>query len=241
MRSRSWQSLGRGGTGILARALPVTYHLGPGLPRHGWRSISTGPRKPVYTVIATIPGAVNRDEWIIYGNHHDAWVNGAHDPGSGAAAVLETARTLSELVRLGWEPRRTIHLALWDAEEFGLIGSTEWVEKHEAELGAKAVLYLNSDTNGKGKLRAGGSPSLEKYFSEIARDNGVPFDEKLRLTPVGAGSDYVAFLHHAGIASVNAGFGGGNPPGVYHSIYDSFHWYSNFSDGDFSNGKNWYR
>jgi N-acetylated-alpha-linked acidic dipeptidase len=239
-------------------ALPVTYHIGPGPATvrldvdFDWTS------KPGYNVIATIPGTSSADEWLIYGNHHDAWVNGAADPVSGAAALLETARTLAELYKGGWRPKRTIKLALWDAEEFGLIGSTEWVEKHRTELSRKAVLYLNSDSNGRGIMAAGGSSSLQVFFSEILRDvndpkkkepllvgararraQGEKSEEKdtdFRLGPLGAGSDYVAFLHHAGIASINAGFSSGEPAGVYHSIYDSVDWYTRFSDTDFSYG-----
>jgi N-acetylated-alpha-linked acidic dipeptidase len=203
-----------------------------------------------------MPGASDKDEWVIYGNHHDAWVNGANDPVSGAAALLETARSLAELYQGGWRPKRTIKFALWDGEEFGLVGSTEWVEKHRTELQQKAVLYLNSDTTSTGNLSAGGAPSLQVFFSEILRDikdpkNNEPLissararrgqgeqtdqnDKAFRLSPLGAGSDYVAFLHHAGIASINAGFSGeGYAAGVYHSIYDSFHWYTSFADKDF--------
>src|SRR6185503_3897260 len=119
--------------------------------------------RPLYNVIATIPGSGSKDQWVIYGNHHDAWVNGASDPVSGAAALLETARSLAELYKSGWRPKRTIKLALWDAEEFGLIGSTEWVEKHRSDLSGKAVLYLNSDSTGVGTLAAGGSASLQVF------------------------------------------------------------------------------
>jgi N-acetylated-alpha-linked acidic dipeptidase len=154
--------------------------------------------------------------------------------------------------KAGWRPRRTIKLALWDAEEFGLIGSTEWVEKHQDELAAKAVVYFNSDTNGKGFFNAGGSPALQVFFSQVLRDVTAPGSKKplievrpekdgkpqpFRLGPLGAGSDYVAFIHHAGIASINSAFSGVDAGGVYHSIYDSLHWYTNFSDGDFSHGK----
>jgi N-acetylated-alpha-linked acidic dipeptidase len=239
-------------------ALPITYHIGPGPATARLDVDFDWTSKPGYNVIATIPGTSIADEWVIYGNHHDAWVNGASDPISGAAALLETARTLAELYKGGWRPRRTIKLALWDAEEFGLIGSTEWVEKHQADLSRKGVMYLNSDSNGKGTMAAGGSPSLQVFFSEILRDvkdpksnepllvgararraQGEKADEKNKtftLGPLGAGSDYVAFLHHAGIASINAGFSSAEPAGVYHSIYDSFDWYSKFSDTDFSYG-----
>jgi N-acetylated-alpha-linked acidic dipeptidase len=239
-------------------ALPITYHIGPGPATVHLEVDFDWTTKPLYNVVATIPGSGNADEWVIYGNHHDAWVNGAGDPVSGASALLETARTLAELYKTGWRPKRTIKFALWDGEEFGLVGSTEWVEKHRAELFRKAVLYLNSDMTATGTLNAGGVPSLQVFFSQVLRDVNDPKkknaslletararrgqgdtpdpDEKsFRLGPLGAGSDYVPFLHHTGIASVNAGFSGGGS-GVYHSIYDSFDWYTRFADGDFTYG-----
>lgn len=216
-------------------ALPLTYHIGPGPATARLQVESDWSTRPVYNVVATIPGSEAADQWVIYGNHHDAWVNGAHDPASGAIAVLEAARSLAELRKTGWKPRRTIKLALWDAEEFGLIGSTEWVEKHQAALKANAVVYLNSDTNGKGAFNAGGSPSLQAFLKQIVLDVVKPEKQEFSLSAVGAGSDYVAFLHHTGIATVNAGFG--DSGGVYHSIYDSFHWYTQFSDKDFSRGR----
>ena len=106
----------------------------------------------------------------MYGNHHDAWVNGASDPLSGASSLLEAARTLSLLRKQGWQPKRTIVFALWDAEEFGLIGSTEWAEKHQSDLSQKAVVYLNSDTNSQGTFSASGSHTLETFMSQVMRD-----------------------------------------------------------------------
>ena len=216
-------------------ALPLTYHVGPGPATAHMKVESDWTTKPVYNVIATIPGSEFPDQWVIYGNHHDAWVNGAHDPASGAVAVLETARALAQLGKNGWKPKRTIKFVLWDAEEFGLIGSTEWVEKHEAELKNKAVVYFNSDTNGKAEFSASGSPSLHVFMRQIVRDVLKPEKLDFKMPAVGSGSDYVAFLQHSGIASVNAGFG--DSGGVYHSIYDSFDWYTHFSDKDFSRGR----
>jgi N-acetylated-alpha-linked acidic dipeptidase len=138
-------------------------------------------------------------------------------------------------MKTGWRPRRTIKLALWDAEEFGLIGSTEWVEKHETELKRKAVLYLNTDMTGKLAFGVGGSPSLHVFMREIVRDVLKPDPFNFAMGPVGSGSDYTPFLHHSGIPSVNAGFG--ETGGIYHSIYDSFTWYTRFSDRDFSKGR----
>jgi N-acetylated-alpha-linked acidic dipeptidase len=211
-------------------------------------------------VIATIPGSTFPDEWVIYGNHHDGWVNGAHDPISGAVALLETARALSELRKQGWQPKRTIVLALWDGEEFGLLGSTEWAEKHQEELSRKAVVYINSDTNSKGAIAASGSHTLERFMSEVLRDLKDPESGKtllettrtrrrqgeappeepqlpgFHLGALGAGSDYVAFIDHIGIASLNLGFGGQNLGGVYHSIYDDPAWFEKFADPGFTYG-----
>jgi N-acetylated-alpha-linked acidic dipeptidase len=235
-------------------ALPLTYHIGPGPAKvHLDLDFDWGVR-PLYDVIATIPGDTWKDQWIVYGNHHDAWVNGADDPISGASALLETARTLASMLKDGWHPKRTITFALWDGEEFGLLGSTEWVEKHGAELAEHAVAYINSDSTGKGTLGGSGSATLERFLTEVARDIPDPMtpdksvldtarekskDKKeFHLGPLGSGSDYTAFVDHAGVASLNLGFsnaGGGG--GVYHSIYDSPTWYSKFSDGDYRHGR----
>jgi N-acetylated-alpha-linked acidic dipeptidase len=245
-------------------ALPVTYHVGPGPARVQMRLKFDWQQRPLYNVIARIDGAVFPDEWIIYGNHHDAWVNGAHDPTSGAAVVLETARAVGELVKSGWKPQRTIIFALWDGEEWGLLGSTEWAEKHGLELKDKAVAYINGDSNGKGWLNAGGSHSLQQLVNEVARDVKDPrtaapvldearrraiasapqaekrdaeSDPALRIAPLGSGSDYTAFLQHLTIASLNISYGGEDNGGVYHSIYDSLKWYTRFSDSDLTYGR----
>jgi N-acetylated-alpha-linked acidic dipeptidase len=226
-------------------ALPFTYHLGPGPARvhlalkHEWST------RPLYDVIARIPGAQCPEEWVIYGNHHDAWVNGAGDPASGAAVVIECGRTLAQLMRQGWKPRRTVLLALWDGEEYGLLGSTEWVEKHASELRRSAVAYLNTDMYGKGEFGAGGSPSLRRFTAEVARDIKDPETgrsvlkkgpEEFSMGTPGSGSDYAAFVHHLGVPAVNAAFGGPGLGGTYHSIYDSFDWYSRFGDPKFDYG-----
>ena len=236
-------------------ALPFTYHVGPGNGQVHVKLDFDWTQKPIYDVIATIPGSTYPDQWIIYGNHHDAWVNGANDPLSGAASLLETARALAVLRKQGWQPKRTIKLALWDAEEFGLIGSTEWVEKHAAELDQKAVAYINSDSNSKGTLSAGGSPELEEFFTQVLRDlpdpneagknlletarsrRGEKAEKEFHLGTLGSGSDYVGFVHHLGIAGLNLGFGGAGAGGVYHSIYDDVTWYTHFADPDFHHGK----
>lgn len=238
-------------------ALPVTYHAGPGPAQARLKVDFDWTTKPVHDVIARIPGTESPEQFVIYGNHHDAWVNGASDPISGASALLETARALAALYKEGWRPKRTIIFALWDAEEFGLVGSTEWVEKHKSELVEKGAIYINSDSNGRGWMGAQGSHSLEAFFNEVLRDlkdpdsgkslleaalanrsrSGAGDAKEYRLGPLGAGSDYVAFIHHAGVASLNVGFGGLDAGGVYHSIYDSFAWYTRFADRDFAYGK----
>ena len=239
-------------------ALGFTYHIGPGPATVHFKLDFDNSTRPLRDVIAMIPGSTYPDQWIIYGNHHDAWVNGAHDPLSGASSLLETARTLAELRKQGWQPKRTIVLALWDGEEFGLLGSTEWAEKHQDELARKAVVYINSDTNSKGFMGTSGSHTLEKFMSEVLRDLKDPENGKslldnprprrggskpaepdppgFHLGALGAGSDYVAFIDHLGVASLNLGFGGPNLEGVYHSIYDDPAWFEKFADPGFVYG-----
>ncbi len=236
----------------------ITYHAGAGPAIVHLKVDFDWSTKPLHDVIVTIPGAVFPDQWIVYGNHHDAWVNGASDPASGAAVLLETARTLSVLLKQGWRPKRTIVFALWDGEEFGLMGSTEWTEKHLKQLQHSAAVYINSDNTGRGAFAAGGSSSLEAFLAEVLRDTNEPAGPRtlldaalsgaharigkgpegpeFRLAPLGSGSDYVPFLDHAGIASLNLGFAGGDA-GVYHSIYDTLAWFDRFSDGDLAFGK----
>ncbi len=242
-------------------ALPITYHMGPGPAKVHLVMKSNWDIKTIYDVIAKIPGSETPDQWVIRGNHHDAWVNGADDPISGQVVALEEARTLSALMKQGWRPKRTIIYCAWDGEEPGLLGSTEWVEDHYAELRQHAVAYINSDSSSRGFLYASGSHTLEKLVNEMAKE--VPDPEKkmsvwkrsqLRhiaqaATPeekqqlressewhigaLGDGSDYAPFLDHAGVAALNIGFGGEAGGGVYHSIYDDFYWYTHFGDPDF--------
>lgn len=246
-------------------ALPITYHVGPGPARVRLKLSFDWSIHTLYNVIAKIEGSTYPDEWIIYGNHHDAWVNGATDPVSGMATVMEAGRAMGELLKQGWKPKRTIILCGWDGEEPSLIGSTEWAEAHADELKQKAVAYLNSDSTGKGWLSMSGSHSLERFLNEVARDISDPklgksvfealkerrmglarTDEEkrelgaradLRINALGSGSDYTPFIQHLGIASLDTGFGGASGGGVYHSIYDSFHWYTKFSDGTFEYGR----
>lgn len=246
-------------------ALPIPYRLGPGPAKvrlqleFDWKIV------PAYDVIAKLEGSQYPEQWVIRGNHHDGWVNGANDPISGMVAVLEEARAIGELVKSGWRPKRTIVFAGWDAEEPGLLGSVEWAETHADMLRERAVAYINSDSNSRGFLEIGGSHTLEALANEIARDvldpqTGVSVSERLRaaltldgssspddrralrdtgmfrIYPLGSGSDYTPFLQHLGIAAINVGYGGEEQYGQYHSIYDSFDHYVRFMDPDFSYG-----
>lgn len=223
-------------------AIPVTYHVGAGPGIVHLKLQHDNATRPIHDVLARIKGSVYPDQYIIYGNHHDAWVNGAADPISGAASVLEAARILSKAMQQGWRPKRTIVFALWDGEEYGLVGSTEWVEKNREDLMKNAVAYFNSDTTLRGSMSIQASPSLEKFIEELMRDYPDPATGKSLLEstnkktfkagPLGSGSDYTAFAHHAGIPSLNAGFDG-NMSGVYHSIYDSLRWFQYFGDPDY--------
>jgi N-acetylated-alpha-linked acidic dipeptidase len=151
-------------------ALPIPYHVGPGPGKAHLKVNFNWDTKTIYDVIARIPGSAYPDEWIIRGNHHDAWVNGASDPLSGASALMEEARGLGALLKQGWRPKRTIVYCVWDGEEEGLLGSTEWAEDHAEELIRKAAVYINSDGNGRGFLNVAGSHTLEKFINGVARD-----------------------------------------------------------------------
>jgi N-acetylated-alpha-linked acidic dipeptidase len=151
-------------------ALPITYRVGPGAAKVHLKVSFNWDTKPLYDVIARIPGSTYPDEWIIRGNHHDAWVNGAEDPIAGTVALLEEARGLGTLLRQGWRPKRTIIYCVWDGEEEALLGSTEWAEDHADELQRKAAVYINTDGNGRGFLNMSGSHTLEKFINGVARD-----------------------------------------------------------------------
>ena len=244
-------------------ALPVTYHFGGKSPIVRMKLEFNWDIKPIYNVIARMQGSELPDQWIIRGNHRDAWVNGAEDPISGLVSLMEEARAVSEVRKTGWKPKRTIIYAAWDAEEQGLLGSTEWVELHASELSQKATVYINTDSNGRGFLGLGGSHTLEKFINQVGKSvtdpqtkltvwdraranqivNGSPASRReamergdLRIGPLGSGSDYTPFLQHLGIASLNIGFGGEDGGGSYHSIYDSFDHYSRFGDPGFAYG-----
>ena len=244
-------------------ALPITYRIGPGPARVHMKLSFDWQTRPLYNVVVRIDGTDFPDQWVLHGNHHDAWVNGAADPTSGNVALMETARGLAELLRQGWRPKRTIILAAWDGEEWGLLGSTEWGEKHAEELRANAVAYINTDSTNRGWLSAGGSHSLQQFVNEVARDvpgprgggsvreellahrletaqddearAAVESSNEFSISALGSGSDYTVFLDHLTVASLNLGFGGdSSSSGVYHSKYDSFDWYTRFSDTDFT-------
>jgi N-acetylated-alpha-linked acidic dipeptidase len=244
-------------------ALPIPYHLGPGPATVRLKLEFNWDLKPAYNVIATMRGGVYPEQWILRGNHHDAWVNGADDPTSGMVALMEEARGVAELAKTGWRPKRTIVYAAWDAEEPGLLGSTEWAEHHADELRAKAAVYINTDSNGRGFLGMAGSHTLEQFINAVARDvsdpqTGVSVWQRtraarivtgneaarrqtrgsadLRIGALGSGSDYTPFLQHLGIASLNLGYGGEDGGGSYHSIYDSFDHYTRFGDPGFAYG-----
>jgi N-acetylated-alpha-linked acidic dipeptidase len=245
-------------------ALPITYHAGPSKNIIHLKLDFDWQIKPLYNVIAKLKGSDFPDEWVIRGNHHDAWVNGAADPISGQAAMMEEARSIGEMAKTGWKPKRTIVYCAWDGEEPGLLGSTEWVELHEKELQQKAVLYINSDGNGRGFLEAGGSQALEPAFTEVIKEINDPeknvsiYERKrsldiinastpktkkellakktFNLSALGSGSDFSPFAQHVGIPSMNLGFGGEDDGGEYHSIYDSYDLYRRFKDPTFDYG-----
>jgi N-acetylated-alpha-linked acidic dipeptidase len=244
-------------------ALPLTYHFGPGPAtahlklEFNWNTV------PAYDVIGMVRGTLAPDQWVIRGNHHDAWVYGADDPVSGQIGMMEEAKGIGNLLKTGWKPKRTMVYCAWDGEEPGLLGSTEWVEAHADALRQKAVVYINSDSNGRGFLGIGGSHTLEKFITQVSRDVLDPEthvsvyeraraqrivnsqgDEQrdvrnrtdLRISALGSGSDFTPFLQHLGISALNFGFGGEDGGGDYHSIYDSYSLFTRFYDTSFIYG-----
>jgi len=237
--------------------LPLAYHVG-GTPDVKVRLKTDMDYKvrTIWDVVARIEGNQERDRWVVMGNHRDAWVFGAVDPNSGSSAMLEVARGFGDLLKQGWTPKRTIILCSWDAEEYGLIGSTEWAEENADDLREKAVAYLNVDVAvSGGNFGASSVPSLWKVIRDVTRDVKDPktgksiyqqWQEKARegrsineatnggearIGALGSGSDYTPFLQHLGVPSTDMGFGGDY--GVYHSSYDSFYWMDHFGDPGF--------
>jgi N-acetylated-alpha-linked acidic dipeptidase len=244
--------------------LPIPYKTGPSETKAHLALAFNWDRKPLYDVVARIPGSTLPDEWVIRGNHHDAWVNGAEDPLSGTSPELEEARALGELLKQGWHPQRTIIYCFWDGEEPALLGSTEWAETHAKELSEHAVAYFNTDGNGRGFFGAEGSHSLENFIDSVTSviddpETGMSVHDRAKLAEIhraspeeratlrgradtripsiGSGSDFSVFIDHLGVASLNMGFGGEDEDGQYHSIYDDFYLYSHFADTTFVYGR----
>lgn len=242
--------------------LPFAYHVGPGAAAVAMDVQMDEGLKPIFNVFARLPGEGEPERLVIVGNHRDAWTHGAVDPNSGTAVMLEVARGLAAAWKAGWRPRRTILLASWDAEEYGLVGSTEWAEDQAEKLSRGALAYLNVDAAVTGReLNLGGVGSLRDLARECAgalpepRQGGTllaaweqrerrdwarrapvdlgPADAtfELQLDPLGSGSDYTAFLDHLGIPSLDLSFNGRY--GVYHSVYDNFHWMATHGDPGF--------
>ena len=236
--------------------LPFAYHIG------GTNDVKVRLKtdmdykvRKIWNVVSRIDGNEEKDRWIVLGNHRDAWVFGAVDPNSGTSAMLEVGRGFGQLLKQGWKPRRTIIFCSWDAEEYGLVGSTEWAEELAGELKEKAVAYLNLDAAVSGPhFGASSVPSLWKFMRAATRDvkdpktgksvyqqwqdrarenrpEDQPSSGEAPIGPLGSGSDYTPFLQHLGVASTDMGFGGDY--GVYHSAYDSFHWMDQFGDPGF--------
>lgn len=243
--------------------LPITYHTGPSISKVRLHLEFNWDIKPLYNVIAKMKGSLFPDQWVIRGNHHDGWNMGAADPISGMVAEMEEARVIGALAKKGFLPKRTLVFCAWDGEEPALLGSTEWVEDHAAELQKKSVAYLNSDGNSRGFLGIGGSHALENFFNEVAADvkdpqTGVSVLERkyaktlasadrsakakilgnryMKISALGAGSDYSPFFQHLGIPSANIGFGGEGSGGEYHSIYDSYDHFTRFKDPGYHYG-----
>ena len=226
--------------------LSFAYHIGPGPAKVHLRVRSEHKNRPIYNVIAKLKGVENPDQWVILGNHHDAWVYGAADPSSGTVSLLEVARCLGQLAKEGYHPKRTIVFASWDAEEFGILGSAEWAEELKAEIQQKAIAYLNVDiaTTGQ-KFYASAVPSLKSLVKEVTQ---VVMDPQTHQTiyeawrqdqekqvpgvgNLGSGSDHSPFIGHLGIPSISMGFYG--PYGVYHAMQDNFYWMEHFGDPTF--------
>lgn len=228
--------------------LPFTYRLGPTSDKLHLVIQNDKKVRSIWNVVGRLRGAERPNEWVILGNHRDAWVFGGVDPSSGSATLMETARAFGELKRNGWKPRRTLIFASWDAEEFTLTGSTEWGELEAERLQAGALAYLNVDSSASGNnFTAASVPALADFLREVARDvpdpsGGSIYDAWLRQTKkeakdakqpevttrLGSGSDYTVFLNFLGLAVADLTFDG--PYGVYHSIYDSFTWVDRVGD-----------
>jgi N-acetylated-alpha-linked acidic dipeptidase len=244
--------------------LPITYHIGPGMATVHLKLAFNWDMVPAYDIVAKIKGSQYPDEWVMRGNHHDAWVNGADDPISGQSSMLSEAKAMGDLLKTGWKPKRSIVYCSWDGEEPGLIGSTEFAEDHDKELQQKAVLYINTDDSGRGFYSGGGSQALENFMDEVTANindpetnvsilqrkramevvNATSVKDKTEilgrksepLEPLGSGSDFSSFLQHLGVPTLDLAFGGEDGGGEYHSIYDSFDDFRRFKDPNFAYG-----
>ena len=222
--------------------LQLQYRLGPTSDKLHLVIENDKKVRSIWNVVGRLRGAERPDEWVVLGNHRDAWVFGGVDPSSGSATMMETARAFGELKRSGWKPRRTLIFASWDAEEFTLTGSTEWGELEADKLKAGALAYLNVDSSASGNsFTAAAVPSLANFLRDVARDvpdpsGGSIYDlwasrnksETPVTTRLGSGSDYTVFLNFLGVPIADLTFDG--PYGVYHSIYDSFTWIDRVGD-----------
>jgi N-acetylated-alpha-linked acidic dipeptidase len=238
-------------------ALPFRYHVGPGGVKVHLVSDQDYQVRTIWDVVGKIKGSELPDEWVVTGNHRDAWVYGAVDPNSGTAAMLEAVHGVGALLKDGWRPKRTMVFCSWDAEEEGLIGSTEWVEQQAAALD-HAVAYFNVDVAVSGPdFSAAAVPSLKQFIRELTRSvpspagstvyqlwknnrlsgnehrasNAPSSDEDVHVGDLGSGSDFTPFLQHAGVPSTDIGSGG--PYGVYHSVFDNYAWFTANADPHF--------
>jgi len=253
------QMRGPAAPGGFQGALPFTYRLGPGPAVVKLDVQMDAGRRTIHDVIARLPGR-NPERWVVLGTHHDAWTFGGMDPGSGTSAVYETARSLAALHRRGWVPDRSIVFAFWDAEEFGLVGSTQYAEAFERELREKAVAYINTDLFMRGRFGGGGTPSLRDFLVQVAKDvpsvsgSGSVYEDwragewrkqaperrrrggrdfEVELAALGSGADFVAFQDYLGLPTLSVQFDFDGSYGVYHSNYDSRYFVEHFSDPGF--------
>jgi N-acetylated-alpha-linked acidic dipeptidase len=238
-------------------ALPFRYHIGQVGGQGGVKvhlvSVQDYQRRIIWDVIGKVKGTEYPDEWVVVGNHRDAWVYGAVDPSSGTAAMLESVHGLGALTKQGWRPKRTIVIASWDAEEEGLIGSTEWVEQNAQAL-QHAVAYFNTDVAVAGAdFSASAVPSLKQFLRELTRSVPSPLGgtvyqqwriksagasnappthgEEIHVGDLGSGSDFTPFFQHVGVPSTDIGSEG--PYGAYHSVFDNYAWYTLNADPKF--------
>jgi N-acetylated-alpha-linked acidic dipeptidase len=230
-------------------ALPFAYRLGAGPAVVHLNVQMDASRRPIRDIVARLPGR-NPDRWVVLGTHHDAWTFGGMDPGSGTSGVYETARALAALKRQGWTPERSIVFAFWDAEEPGLVGSTEYAEAFERELREKAVAYINTDLFMHGHFFGGGTPSLRDFLIQVTQDvpalsgKGTVYDEwraapkgpkdhEVELAALGSGADFVAFQDYLGLPTLSVQYDFDGSYGAYHSNYDSRYYVEHFSDPGF--------